>query len=124
MPPSADSLQPKIRRLVDELHRQNLCKPRSFFFEAVYEALPAVEALDPEKVCQMVSIAFAQNEVDHASRTEETLRHLLARVRHEGNRSPQYVWRVERQHAQALRRHAEANQRLAQIMRDSGKRSW
>jgi cytochrome c-type biogenesis protein CcmH/NrfG len=86
-------------------------------------ALPELEGLDPKKVRQMFGMAFAQNEVDHASQAEETLRQLLARVRHEGIRSPEYVKRIERQHAQALRRHAQANQRLDQIMRDCGGRS-
>jgi hypothetical protein len=103
----SDGLQPQIRRLLDELYRQHRGKPRSFFFDAAYEVLPELEELDPEKVRQMVGRAFAQNELDHASRAEETLRNLLTRVRYEGNRSPEYVKRVERPHAQALRRHAK-----------------
>jgi hypothetical protein len=120
----ADRLQQKMRGLIDELYRQDPRKPRSFFFDAVYEALPELEELDPERVRQMLGIAFAQNEVDHASRTEEMLRYLLARVRHEGNRSPEYVARIERRHVHAVRRHAQANQRLDQAMRDYGARSW
>jgi hypothetical protein len=119
----SDSLQQKIRTLLDELYRQDPAKPPSFFFEATYEALPELEELDPERVRQMVSIAFLQSAVDHASRAEELLRNLLARVRHEGNRSPEYVRQVERQHAHAVKRHAKANQRLDQIMKDSGDRS-
>jgi hypothetical protein len=119
----SDGLQPKISALLDELYRQNPGKPYSFFFDAVYEALPELEQLDPERVRQMVSTAFAQNEVDHASRTEEMLRSLLARVRHEGNRSPEYVRQVEHRHEQALRHHAQAIQRLDQIIRDCGRRS-
>ena len=118
-----DSLQTKIRTLLDKLYGQHPTKPHSFFFEAVYEALPELEELDPEKVKQMVAMAFAQNEVDYASHAEETLRHLVARVRHEANRSPEYVKHVEQEHAQAVRHHAQANQRLDQIMRDSGGRS-
>ena len=114
----------KIRTPLDELCRQNSGKPLSFFFEAVYEALPELEELDPERVRQMVGMAFAQNEVDHASRTEEMLRCQLARVRHEANRSPGYVKRVERQHAQSVSRHAQAVQRLDQIMKDCGERPW
>ena len=79
----SDGMQPKIRALLDELYRQNSAKPLSFFFEAVYEALPELEELDPERVRRMVGMAFARNEVDHASRAEEMLRSLLARVRHE-----------------------------------------
>jgi hypothetical protein len=109
----SDSLQPKIRTLLDELYRQDPAKPPSFFFEAAYEALPELEDLDPERVRQMVSIAFLQSAVEHASRAEEMLRYLLARVRHEGNRSPEYV-------KQAEERHAQANQRLDQIVKDSG----
>jgi hypothetical protein len=120
--PVSDDLQPKIRALLDDLYRENSRKPLSFFFEAVYEALPELEELDPERVRQIVSVAFAQNEVDHASRTEEALRSLLARVRHEGNRSPEYVKRVERQHAQAVGHHAQAIERLDQIMKDCGER--
>ena len=119
----SDSLQPKIRTLLDELYGQNPTKPLSFFFEAVYEALPELEELDPKKVRQMVAMAFAQNEVDHASHAEETLRHLVDRVRHEANRSPEYVNHVEQERARAVKRHAQANQRLNQIMRDSGGRS-
>ena len=122
MTPSPDSFEPKIRGLIDELYRQNRSKPRSFFFDAVYQALPELEELDPERVRQMLSMAFARSEVDHASQAEEVLRGLVARVRHGGNRSPEHVERVERQHAQALRRHARANQRLDQIMRDCGGR--
>jgi hypothetical protein len=85
----SDSLQPKVRQLLGEVYRQNRTKPRSFFFDAVYEAIPELEELDPGKVRQMVSVAFAQNELDHASRTEEALRSRLARVRHEGNRAPE-----------------------------------
>jgi hypothetical protein len=120
----SDSLQPKIRGLIDELYRRNPKKPRSFFFEAMYEVLPELEELDPEQVRQMLALAFAQSEVDHASRAEEVLRHLLARVQHNGNRSPEYVKRVQRQHVQAVKRHAEANQRFDQVMRDCGRRSW
>jgi uncharacterized protein (DUF3084 family) len=120
----SDSLQPKIRALLDDLYGANSTKPLSFFFEAVYEALPELEELDPERVTQMVGVAFAQNEVDHASRAEEMLRSLLARVRHEANRSPEYVEQVERQHEQAERHHAQAIQRLDQIMRDCGERPW
>jgi hypothetical protein len=65
-------------------------------------------------------MAFLQNEVDHASRAEEMLRCQLARARHEGNRSPKYAQQVEQQHEQAVKRHARANQRLDQIMRDGG----
>jgi hypothetical protein len=119
----SDGLQPRIKALLDELYRQNPTKPLSFFFEATYEALAVLEELDPERVRQMVGIAFAQNEVEHASRTEEALRSRLARVQHAGNRSPGYVKRVEQQHAQALKRHAHAIQRLHQIMNDSGGRS-
>jgi hypothetical protein len=90
----------------------------------MYEALPALEELNPEQARQMLTVAFAQIEVDHASHAEETLRHLLARVQHEGNRSPEDVARAEQQHQQAARHHAEANQRLDQIMRDCGGRSW
>jgi predicted nucleic acid-binding Zn-ribbon protein len=68
-------------------------------------------------------MAFLQNEVDHASRAEEMLRCQLARARHEGNRSPKYAQQVEQQHEQAVKRHAQANQRLDQIMRDGGGRS-
>ena len=105
----SDSLQPKIRALLDELYGANSTKPPSFFFEAVYEALPELEELDPQRVRQMVAMAFAQNEVDHASRTEEMLRYQLARVRHEANRSPEYVSQVEQQHAKAVEHHAQAN---------------
>jgi septum formation topological specificity factor MinE len=119
----SDSLQTKIRTLLDKLYGQHPTKPQSFFFEAVYEALPELDELDPIRVRQMVAMAFAQNEVDHASHAEETLRHLVARVRHEANRSPEYVEHVEQEHAQAVQRHAQANQRLDQIMRDSGERS-
>ena len=70
----------KIRTPLDELCRQNSGKPLGFFFEAVYAALPELEELDPERVRQTVGMAFAQNEVDRASRTEETLRYQLARV--------------------------------------------
>jgi hypothetical protein len=120
----SDSLRPKVRGLIDELYRQNPSKPRSFFFEAAYEALPELDELDPEKVGQMVGMAFAQNEVEHASRTEETLRSHLDRVRHEGNRSPGYVKRVEQQHADAPRHQAQAVRRLDQIMRDEDGRPW
>jgi hypothetical protein len=89
-----ESLLPKIRTLLDELYGQNHSKPHSFFFEAIYEVLPELEELDPERVRQMVVVAFAQNEVDHASHAEEALRHLLARVRHEANRSPEREARV------------------------------
>ena len=51
------------------------------------------------------------------------LRCQLARARHEGNRSPKYAQQVEQQHEQAVKRHAQANQRLDQIMRDGGGRS-
>ena len=119
----SDSLQQKIRTVLDELYRQDPAKPPSFFFEAAYEALPELEDLDPERVRQMVTIAFLQGAVDHASRAEELLRYLLVRVRHEGNRSPEYVKQVEQQHEQAMERHAQTNQRLDQIMRDSGGRS-
>jgi hypothetical protein len=120
----SDSLQPKMRALLDKLYGANSRKPLSFFFEAVYEALPELEERDPEQVRQMVGAAFAQNEVDHASRKEEVLRYQLARVRYEANRSPGYVKQVERQHSQAVRRHAQAMQRLDQIMRDCGERPW
>ena len=119
----SDSLQTKIGMLLDKLYGQHPTKPRSFFFEAVFEALPELEELDPDRVRQMVARAFAQNEVDHASHAEETLRHLVARVRQEANRSPEYVKHVEQEHAQAVQRHAQANQRLDQIMTDSGGRS-
>ena len=56
----SDSLQQKIRTLLDELYCQDPAKPPSFFFEAAYEALPKLEDLDPERVRQMVSIAFLQ----------------------------------------------------------------
>ena len=95
---------------------------RQAFFEAAYEALPELEELDPERVRQMLSIAFLQRAIDHASCAEGTLRYLLARARHEGNRSPEYVMQVEQQHEQAVERHAQANQRLDQTMRDSGGR--
>jgi hypothetical protein len=117
-----DSLQPRIGALLDELYGANPAKPLSFFFEAVYEALPELEELDPERVRQMVGVAFAQNEVDHASRAEEALRYQLTRVRHEANRSPEYVKQVEQQHEQAERHHAQSIQRLDQIMRDCGER--
>jgi uncharacterized protein (DUF3084 family) len=117
------SLRTKIKILLDKLYGQRPTKPQSYFFEAVYEALPELEELDPKKVRQMVAMAFAQNEVDHASHAEETLRHLVDRVRHEANRSPEYVKHVEQEHAQAVQHHAQANQRLDQIMRDSGGRS-
>jgi hypothetical protein len=117
-------LQPKIRELLDELYRQDSGKPRSFFFDAIYDAIPQLEQLDPEQVRQMLTLAFAQIEVDHASHAEEALRHLLARVQHEGNRSPEDVKHVEQQHVQAVKCHAEANQRLDQIMRDCGGRPW
>ena len=120
----SDSLLGKIRTLLDELYRQNPAKPLSFFFEAAYEALPELDQLDPERVRQMVGMAFIQNEVDHASRTEELLRNQLARVQHEGNRSPEYVKQVEQQHEQAVRHHAQTIQRLDQIMRDYGERPW
>jgi hypothetical protein len=119
----SDSLQTKIRTLLDKLYGANSTKPPSFFFEAVYMALPGVEELDPERVRQMVAMAFAQNEVDHASHAEETLRYLVVRVKHEANRSPEYVKHVEQEHAQAVQHHAQAKQRLGQIMRDSGGRS-
>ena len=112
-------MQTKIGILLDNLYGQHLTKPRSFFFEAVFEALPELEELDPNRVRQMV----AQNEVDHASHAEETLRHLVARVRQEANRSPEYVKHVEQEHARAAQRYAQANQRLDQIMTDSGGRS-
>ena len=124
MTPSPHCLESKVRRLIDELYRQNRSRPRSFFFDALYQALPELEEMDPERVRQMLCMAFAQSEVDHASETEEVLRNLLVRVRHEANRSPDYVERIERQHAQALQRHAQANQRLDQVMRDCGERSW
>ena len=124
MTPSPHSLESKVRRHIDELYRQNRGKPRSFFFDALYQAFPELEEQDPERVRQMLSMAFAQSEAEHASQTEEVLRGLLARVRHEGKRSPEYVERVERQHTQALRRHARANQRLDQVMRDCGARLW
>ena len=76
----SDSLQTKIGILLDNLYGQHLTKPRSFFFEAVFEALPELEELDPNRVRQMV----AQNEVDHASHAEETLRHLVARSQTRG----------------------------------------
>jgi hypothetical protein len=120
----SDGLLPRIKKLLHEQYRRNPGKPRSFFFDAVYEALPELEELDPEKVRQTVSMAFAQNELDHASHAEEMLRTLVARVRYEDNRSPEYGKRVERRHAQALTRHAQANQRLDQIMKDCGGRSW
>ena len=78
--------------------------------ERVYEALPEPEELDPERVRRMVGMAFAQNEVDHASRAEEILRSLLVRVRHEANRSPEYV---EQQHAQAVSRQSAGTERGA-----------
>jgi hypothetical protein len=84
----SDSLRTKIKILLDKLYGQHPTKPQSYFFEPVYEALPELEELDPKKVRQMVAMAFAQNEVDHASHAEETLRHLVDRVRHEANRSP------------------------------------
>ena len=84
---------------------------------------PSLDELDPDRVRQMVARAFAQNEVDHASHAEETQRYLVARVRHEANRSPEYVKHVEQEHAQAVQRHAQANQRLDQIIRDNGERS-
>jgi uncharacterized protein (DUF3084 family) len=118
----SDGSQPKIRALLDELYGANSTKSLSFFFEAVYEALPELEELDPERVRQMVGIAFAQNEVDHASRAEEMLRSHLARVRQEANRSPEYVGQAEQQHEQAERHHAQAIQRLDQIMKDCGER--
>ena len=117
-----DSLQPRVRALLDQLYGANTAKPPSFFFEAVYEALPELEALDPDRVRQMVGTASAQNEVDHASRTEEMLRYQLARVRHEANRSPEYVRQIEQQHARAVGHHAQAMQRFDQIMRDCGER--
>jgi uncharacterized protein (DUF3084 family) len=116
----SDSLQQRLRTLLDELYRANPTKPLSFFFEAVFEALPELENLDPKQVKQMVGVAFARNEVDHASRTEEMLRSLLARVRHEANRSPDHTKQIEQQHAQAVEHHAHAIQRFHQIMRDSG----
>lgn len=79
----SDSLQTKIRTLLDKLYGANSTEPPSFFFEAVYMALPEVEELDAERVRQMVAMAFAQNEVDHSSHAEETLRYLVAKVRHE-----------------------------------------
>jgi hypothetical protein len=72
----------------------------------------------------MLSMFFAQSEVDHASHAEEVLRHLLARVQHEGNRPPKDVLYMKQQHALAVRRHAEANQRLDEIVRDRVGRSW
>ena len=119
----SDILRSKIKILLDKLYGQHPTKPQSYFFEAAYEALPELEELDPKKVRQMVGMAFAQNEVDHASHAEETLRHLVDRVKHEANRSPEYVKHVEQEHAQAVQRHAQANQRLDQIMKDSGERS-
>ena len=74
----SDSLQTKIRTLLDKLYGPNSTKPPSFFFEAVYMALPGVEELDPERVRQMV--AMARSQVDHASHAEETLRYLVVRV--------------------------------------------
>ena len=68
-------------------------------------------------------MGFGQNEVDHASYAEETLRHLVARIRHEANRSPEHVKRLEQGHAQAVQRHAQSNERLNRIMRDSDGRS-
>ena len=43
-----DSLPPKIRALLDELYGANSATPLSFFFEAVYAALPELEELDPQ----------------------------------------------------------------------------
>ena len=109
--------------MLDELYRQHPAMPPASYFGATYEALPELEKLDPERVGQMVGTAFLQTEVDHASRAEEMLRCQLATVRHEGNRSAEYVNQVEQQHAQAVKRHAQANQRLDQTMRDNGGRS-
>jgi hypothetical protein len=108
-----------VRDAHDKLYGQRPTKPQSYFFEAVYEALPELEELDPKKAGN----CFRSNEVDHASHAEETPRHLVDRVRHEANRSPEYVKHVEQEHAQAVQHHAQANQRLDQIMRDSGGRS-
>ncbi len=116
----SDSLQAEIRAVLDEQYRQDPAKPLSFFFEAVYKLLlPELEELDPQKVGQMIGMAFLQTEVDHASRAEEMLRCQLARVRHEGNRSSEYVNQIEQQHAQAVKRRAQVNQRLDQTIRDS-----
>ena len=118
----SDCLQTKIRTLLDKLYGQHPTKPRSFFFEAVFEALPELEELDPDRVRQMVARAFAQNEVDHASHAEETLRPLVARVRHEatiaGLRDACGTGACA-----GGERHAQANQRLDQIKRDNGGRS-
>ena len=46
----SDSLQPKIGILLDDLYGQHPTKPRSFFFEAVFEAAPELEELDPDRV--------------------------------------------------------------------------
>ena len=119
----SDSLQQRIRTLLDELYRQDPARLPSSFFEATYEALPELEELDPARVQQMVSIAFLQSAVDHASRAEEIIRYLLARVRYEGNGSPEYVKQAEQQYKRAVEHHAQANQRLHQIMKDSGDRS-
>ena len=54
----SDSLQTKIMALLDELYSANSAKPLSFFYEAVYEALPELEELDPERVRRMVGMAF------------------------------------------------------------------
>jgi hypothetical protein len=116
-------LQAEIKAVLDELYRQHPAMPLSFYFGATYEVLPELEKLDPEKVGQMVGTAFLQTEVDHASRAEEMLRCQLARVRHEGNRSSEYVNQIEQQHAQAVKRRAQANQRLDQTIRDSSGRS-
>ena len=69
----SDSLQQRIRTLLDELYRQDPARPPSSFFEATYEALPELEESDPARVQQMVSIAFLQSAVDHASRAERSL---------------------------------------------------
>ena len=80
----SDSLQTKIGTLLDNLYGAATPLSRlAFSLRRSYEALPELEELDPERVRQMVAMAFAQNEVDHASHAEETLRYLVARVRHE-----------------------------------------
>ena len=100
----SDSLQTKIRTLLDKLYGANSTEPPSFFFEAVYMALPELEELDPQRVRQMVAIAFAQKKL---------ITHRMGKKRYEtwlpdhaANRSPEYVKHVEHEHEQAVRRHA------------------
>ena len=54
---------------------------------------------------------------------KRSLGYLLARVRYEGNGLPEYVKQAEQQYKRAVELHAQANQRLHQIMKDSGDRS-